>query len=212
MTTLPPQSAYNLLAATYDDAPNPLLALERRTLEPLLPDVRGSRVIDAAAGTGYWASRLIQRGARAISVDFCQAMLTLAPPPAVRADITHLPFPAECADLTVCAFGLGYAPGALTELMRVTRPGGVIFASDVHPDAIRAGWTRSFRYDKEEIAVEHHRYSLHDLQLPGLTLTALEEPRLGEPERELFAAAGRLHRFDEAARHPAIFVARWTRL
>jgi malonyl-CoA O-methyltransferase len=200
-----------LLAASYDETPNPLLALERRSLEPLLPDVRGKQVIDAAAGTGFWAAHCTRRGAHAIAVDFCQEMLRQAPLPAVLADMNNLPFPDQFADLSICAFGLGYSPGALAELRRVTRPGGVILVSDVHPDAIRSGWTRSFRHLDEVIAVEHQPYSLEDLRLPGLTLTALAQPALGEPERELFAQAGRLHRFDEAARQPAIFVARWTR-
>src|SRR5712671_7479326 len=172
MTALPPQSAYRLLAATYDEAPNPLLALERRSLEPLLPNLRGKQIIDAAAGTGYWTSRAIALGARAIAVDFCQEMLRMAPRPAVLADINHLPLANESADVTICAFGLGYAPGALAELQRVTRRGGVILASDVHPDAIRAGWTRTFHHDSEVITVEHKPYSLEDLRLPGLTLTA----------------------------------------
>jgi malonyl-CoA O-methyltransferase len=212
VTTLPPQSAYRLLAANYEEAPNPLLALERRSLAPLLPDVRGKHVIDAAAGKGYWATHCIRRGAAAIAVDFCEEMLRNAPRPAVLADMNHLPFPGEFADLTICALGLGYAPHALAELRRVTRPGGVILASDVHPDAIRAGWTRTFRHGNEVIDVEHQRYSLEELRGAGLSLTALVEPSFGEPERELFAQAGRLHRFDEATRQPAIFVARWTRL
>jgi len=211
MTTLPAQSSYRLLAATYDEAPNPLLALERRTLEPLLPDVYGKQVIDAAAGTGYWAAHCIQSGARAIAVDFCREMLAIGPRPAVLADMNQLPFRDECADVTICAFALGYAPHGLAELRRLTRPGGVILVSDVHPEALRAGWTRTFRHRDDVIAVEHEPYSLEDLRLPGLRLTALVEPKLGEPERAVFDKAGRLHRFDEATRHAAIFVARWTR-
>jgi hypothetical protein len=37
MTTLQPADAYRLLARDYDTALNPMLALEQRTMTPLLP-------------------------------------------------------------------------------------------------------------------------------------------------------------------------------
>ncbi len=41
-------AAHRLWAATYDEAPNPLLALEGRLLKPLLPRTRGLLVVDVA--------------------------------------------------------------------------------------------------------------------------------------------------------------------
>jgi hypothetical protein len=104
---------------------------------------------------------------------------------------------------------MGYAPGCLPELARITRKGGTILVSDVHPDAIRRGWTRTFSHPAGTIEVTHHLYTLADLVAPDLRLDALHEPRFGEPEREVFAKAGKLVAFDEAARYPALFVARW---
>ncbi|HXP85556.1 MAG TPA: class I SAM-dependent methyltransferase [Bryobacteraceae bacterium] len=211
MTALLAQAAYRILAQDYDTQPNALLNLEERTLGPLLDDLRGQRVVDAAAGTGRWARYCEQRGARAVSVDSCREMLNHTESLAVVADVNRLPLKDGCADATICAFALGYAPACLAELCRITRRGGVVFASDVHPDAIRRGWTRTFRSGGELVEVAHHPYSLKDLRVPGLELTLLLEPCLGPPEREIFAKLGRLHRFDEAARGPAIFVARWVR-
>jgi malonyl-CoA O-methyltransferase len=237
VTALAPLEAYRLLAAEYDRALNPVVALERRTLVDALPSLRGKTVIDAAAGTGYWAGLCAERGARALAVDFCWEMLvgralacaglepgwggsTQAPMSGAEAprklklalhrlagDLRALPFANGCGDLTICAFGVGYAPGCMTELRRVTRRGGTVIVSDVHPDAIGRGWTRSFRHHGRTIEVEHARYKIDDLTVPGLRLDELREPCFGEPERSIFESAGKAFAADSV---PAIFVARWT--
>jgi len=212
VTTLAPIDAYRLLAQNYDASPNPLLPLEQRTMTLLFPPLRGARVIDAAAGTGLWASHCQTEGAQTIAADFCIEMLASAPRPAVLADANRLPLPGDFADVTICAFALGYAPGCLPELARVTRKGAAVLVSDVHPDAIRSGWTRTFRHPTGAISVAHHPYALGDLVAPGLRLDFLIERRFGELERAVFEKAGKLAAFEEATRHPAIFVARWTKV
>ena len=124
----------------------------------------GLTVVDVAAGTGRWARALQRkRGARAIAVDFCHEMLRIAPIPAVQADATHLPLPDASADVVICAFALGYAPACFAELARITRPGGMLLVSDVHPEALSRGWTRSFRHRGEAIQVRDQPYELADL-------------------------------------------------
>jgi malonyl-CoA O-methyltransferase len=209
MTVLAPREAYQRLAEDYDSSPNALIALEQRTMAPLLPDkLEGSTVVDVASGTGRWArlceQRGGQRGARVITVDFCAEMR-----PSVLADAARLPLPDASADVTICAFALGYAPECFAELVRITRPGGTLLVSDVHPEALKRGWTRSFRHRGEVIQVADQPYALADLSAPALRLTCLLEPHLGPPEREFFERSGHLGRFDEACREPAIFVARW---
>ncbi len=211
MTTLQPGEAYKLLARNYDSAPNPMLALQERVMIPLLPELPGATVIDVAAGTGRWAVYCKARGALTIAADFCFEMLAHAPRPAVLADANRLPFSNGAADLTICAFALGYAPACISELARITRRGGVVLVSDVHPDAIRRGWTRTFRHGGDVIEVAHQRYELEDLGVPGLKLDCLIEPKFGERERTVFAEAGKLAMFEDAARHAAIFVTRWTK-
>lgn len=207
MTVLAPREAYRRLAADYDSSPNALIALEERILRPLIPEkLRGCTVIDVASGTGRWARHCAKRGARAIAMDFCFEMR-----PDVQADARRLPLPDAAADATICAFALGYAPESFAELARITRPGGMILVSDVHPDALKHGWTRSFRHGAEVIQVADQPYEFADLDAAGLELECLLEPHLGPPEREIFERAGRLDRFEEACREPAIFVARWIR-
>ena len=212
MNTLQPDEAYRLLAPDYDSAPNPMLTLEQRTVALLLPPLRGATMVDAAAGTGRWASYCRARGARTVAADFCADMLTRAPRPAVQADVNRLPLSGGIADVTICAFALGYAPGCLPELARITRKGGAVLVSDVHPGAIRRGWTRTFRRGAEVISVAHQHYALSDLAAKRLRLDFFIERRFGEPERAVFGRAGKLDTFEETARHPAIFVVRWTKI
>jgi malonyl-CoA O-methyltransferase len=203
------KAAYALLASDYDRAPNALVSLEQRTLAPLLPPLAGKTVIDVAAGTGRWAAYCSARAARALAIDSCREMLEHSISPAIQADAARLPLPDSVADLTICAFALGYAPACFTELARITRPGGTLLISDVHPNALASGWTRSFRHNGSVIEVAHERYALADLRAPELQLTTLEEPHLGHPEREIYATAGRLDLFHQARLVPAIFVASW---
>jgi len=209
VTALESQEAYALLAADYDRAPNALVSLEHRTLAPLLLELAGKTVIDVAAGTGRWAAYCSARDAHAIAIDSCREMLEQSSSPAIQADAARLPLPDSCADITICAFALGYAPAAFAELARITRPGGTLLVSDVHPEALASGWTRSFRHNGAIIEVAHERYSLSDLRSPALHLINLEEPLLGEPEREIYATAHRLDLFNQSRLHPAIFVGVW---
>ncbi len=123
-----------------------------------------------------------------------------------------LPFPDASADLTLCAFALSYLPRAcLTELARITRPGGLVFVSDMHPAAAARGWTRSFRASGKVIAIRTRAYTLDDLRTPGLTLLRLVEAPFGEAERSIFERAGKLAHFRDARRGPAVYVAKFIR-
>jgi malonyl-CoA O-methyltransferase len=207
MTVLPAREAYRRLAEDYDSSPNALIALEERFMTPLIPEtLAGCMVIDVGSGTGRWSRICRSRGAWAIGLDFCFEMR-----PMVQGDATRLPFPDASADLTICAFALGYAPECFEELIRITRPGGAVLVSDVHPDALKRGWTRSFRSRGEVIQVADTAYSLADLRAPHAELSCLMEPRLGAPERGIFEQAGRRDLYEEACSAPAIFVGRWVR-
>ncbi len=199
--------AYERIAPFYDTTPNPLLALEQRILEPLLPNLEGRTIADIGAGTGRWLHRL--RGARGIAIDVSAAMLSNAPAPRMVADARALPLRDAMADAVLCTFTLGYAPECFAELVRITRPGGTLIVTDVHPDAIARGWRRTFCAEGETIEPPHHNYRIEQLTHPALTRTHLMEPYLGEPERPLFADKPQL--FEPACAHPAIFVGIWTK-
>ena len=212
MTVLDPLEGHALWAKTYDAAPNPVVSLEQRTLLRLVPRLNGLTVADIACGTGRWARALQPRAKSVVSVDLCPQMLLHAPTPRLVADAAALPLRDSSVDVTICSLSLSYAGvGCLAELSRITRPGGRVLVSDVHPGALRSGWKRSFRVDGEEIALAFRPYDFWDLLHPNLALLDIQEVSFGDSDREVFASAGRSDRFKAMASAPAVFVAMWVR-
>lgn len=101
--------------------------LEMSVVEPY---ARGKRVLEAGCGTGLMLSRIDRVATQAVGVDLSSGMLGRARDrglTVVQGSITALPFGEATFD-TVCSFKvLAHVPDierALSELARVTRPGG----------------------------------------------------------------------------------------
>lgn len=224
--TLGVEEGYRLWAESYDRTPNPLLALEERVLRIVLPEVHGKRVLDLGCGTGRWLQKLARLGPRLVlGVDLSPEMLVKArahdgsDANVVCARCECLPFRNACADLIVCSFTVGYLPDlyAFTrEVARVAAPSATVLISDFHPQANERGWRRSFRRGEQEIQVRSFVRSLDELGRPfadcGFQVQEVVEAALGEPERAIFAAAGRVELFAAAAEAgSAIFITRLQR-
>jgi ubiquinone/menaquinone biosynthesis C-methylase UbiE len=108
---------------------------------PRLADVAGIRpgqaVLDVACGTGIVARTVADRlggDGRVVGLDLNEAMLTVArrirPDLEWRhGDVAALPFPDGRFDAVLCQMALMFFPdltGALREMARVARPGGVV--------------------------------------------------------------------------------------
>ena len=208
---------YSLWAGTWDTAPSPIVALERRALLPWLERLHSRRAIDIGCGTGRWAAVL-----SAIGVDVSPAMLAIAATkPGLRgrlavADAGLLPIANRTADLVLCALTLAHVrnhAAALRELSRILEPGGTLILSDFHPAAIARGWRRTFRHDGQVYEIETHPYTVDQLLTMGrdanLSCQECCEATIGESERELFHLAGRPDLFEAACQTPAILATRW---
>jgi SAM-dependent methyltransferase len=214
-----PVEGYRLWAASYDDADNALLALEMRTLSSRLGDVSGRRILDAGSGTGRWMNWAQTRGARVFGVDACREMILKAERKpgldgrSALADIRSIPLNDDAVDLTLCSFTMGYLPSpgpVFRELARVSRQ---VIVGDLHPDAARAGWTRSFRAGDRVYQLLHHQHSIAELddcaRSAGLVPAWRTEASFAEPEREIFRRAGKEKLFDEACLVPAVLITVW---
>lgn len=105
--------------------------LESGIVEPL---ARGKRVLEAGCGTGLVLSRIAKTAQRAVGIDLSPGMLAKAHQRGLEttlASVTNLPFAEDTFDVT-CSFKvLAHIENiqlAMAELLRVTRPGGVVVA------------------------------------------------------------------------------------
>jgi ubiquinone/menaquinone biosynthesis C-methylase UbiE len=141
---VPTREGYDLWAQIYDDADNPLIALETMQFRSLLGDVRGLTVADIGCGTGRHALAMAEAGATVIGVDFSMGMLAKAKakPGAgtvhfVRHDVAMgLPFVSRAFDRVTCCLVLGHIgdlTGMLCEMARICRVGGFVCLSGFHP-------------------------------------------------------------------------------
>lgn len=215
---------HRIWSETYDDYPNPLLALETRILAGWLVPWEGQRVVDVGCGTGRWTAYARDRGARVAGIDLCFEMLLRA---ASKPDLAghlvlgsaeSLPLAGGVANLVMCSFSLGYvtdAAAAIREMARICDHGGRLVVSDLHPEAVAAGWKRAFRAGDAAYEIVHWAHSTSALleagSAAGLQLERAASACFGTPERAIFQRSGREHLFDQASRVPALWTAAWTK-
>ncbi len=221
---LSPADAYRLWSLTYDSDPNPLLSLETRTLIGKLDDIGGRVFIDVACGTARWMVWAAGMGAHAFGLDLSSDMLdTARPKPGVagcliQADACCLPLIQQCADIVICSFAIGYVPDPeplLNELRRIARRRGTVVISDIHPEALKAGWRRTFRGASDVFEIKNHFHTYRQLREggvnAGLELKEVFEPCFGEPEHVIIRNAGKDEMISRTSNVPAILASVWQR-
>ncbi|MEU3190992.1 demethylmenaquinone methyltransferase [Streptomyces sp. NPDC006992] len=134
------------VAARYD-LTNDVLSLGqtrlwRRAVADAVDARPGERVLDLAAGTGTSSLPFVEAGAFTVPCDFSLGMLREGKRrhswmPFTAGDATRLPFADAVFDAVTISFGLRNVSAvdtALTELLRVTKPGGrVLICEFSHP-------------------------------------------------------------------------------
>lgn len=143
--------SYDRIAADYsayvDHAPYNAL-YERPAMLSLLPDLNGLRILDAGCGSGWYAERLLERGAAVDAIDASAAMVDHARKrinaPEARfslrvADLAdRLPFDDSTFDGVVSPLVLHYLKDwrpTLREMNRVMKREGWLLFSTHHPAA-----------------------------------------------------------------------------
>lgn len=129
---------FDEVAPTYD-LTNTLLSFGRdhswrKKVAKAVDPSSGKAILDLAAGTGASSVAFAKPGVRVVAGDFSEGMLAVGRKrhpelEFVFADATKLPFKAAEFDATTISFGLRNVvdvPKALSEMFRVTKPGGRI--------------------------------------------------------------------------------------
>jgi cytosine/adenosine deaminase-related metal-dependent hydrolase/ubiquinone/menaquinone biosynthesis C-methylase UbiE len=218
---LTPAEGYRLWANTYDNECNPMLSLEQRILEPLLPSLAGLDVIDLGCGTGRWLNTLKDKKARSLlGVDFSPEMLRVARSKLDSAaniecaDCENASLQNSSADLILCNFVLSYVEGAakLLEIAgQALRPGGSLFITDIHPQtSADLNWRRGVNVQQtfQEIRTQHRtiREVIGLCQKVKLRVALFIQQPFGDEERRTFEKNGKVEYFDRICERPAIYV------
>lgn len=213
--------AFNQWAEVYDTAPNPLLLLEERIAKPLLPTAVGGKIMDVGCGTGRWLQHLESLApASLIGMDYSPAMLkrarakVSADTKLQHAECSSLPGDNNSFSFVIASFVLSYIkdlPDFARQCARILQPGGRMLISDMHPTtALEKGWTRSFRLNGETTDLAVYSRPLTEIaaafQENGFEERLVIEPSFGEPEKVVFAQAGKLDEYEALVGVPAIYV------
>jgi ubiquinone/menaquinone biosynthesis C-methylase UbiE len=222
MTQVSALEGHRLWAPVYDAAINPLVALERRSMQGLLENLRPSTFLDIACGTGQWLRHFQCAGSEVFGIDASFEMLNeTRKVPAIKgrvilAHAEYIPVCSSTSDLVLCSLSLGYFGDinlAFGEFARASKPGGYIAVSDIHPEALMAGWKRAFKLGRERYDIAHYLRTLDDIECAatnaGLKRKVLRTIRFGMPELPLFQRAGKEDLFWSAKTVPALFAGLW---
>jgi len=186
------EEGYAQWAQVYDQQANALIAVEEKLTEPILQSLTFNYVLDLGTGTGRYALRLAQNGARVVALDQSEAMLTVARERAAKAGINlffdqhdleeELPIGDDTFDLVISALTLSHVEDlglVASEAYRVLKPGGHFLITDFHPRIIDEGWRAQFTSAGITYLLptaSHTRESYTDaLTEAGFTITTLQE-------------------------------------
>ncbi|MCX4246489.1 class I SAM-dependent methyltransferase [Paraliomyxa miuraensis] len=186
------RAGYERWSSSYDEPGNPLIAIEQPVVWRLLESIEPGYALDLACGTGRHAGRLVELGHRVVGVDLTPQMLRKAQlnvPQAsfLEGDLRAIPLPGGELDLVVCGLALAHVAdlhGAMAELARVVRPGGIAILSVLHPFLAHLGWHAPFEdeHGRRRFVREHahdHAAYLDAFRRAGLRVRDCVEPRLG---------------------------------
>jgi SAM-dependent methyltransferase len=155
------RDAYRLWAPNYADE-TATSALDEELAHEMLSGLPHTRLLDAGCGIG----RRIHDIPGAIGIDLSPDMLAAGQARnVVVGDVREMPFASDRFDMVWCRLVLGHIPNPLLayrEFSRICAPGGYIFVTDFHPDAVAAGHQRTMTgKDRKVYTIEHYVHGNH---------------------------------------------------
>jgi malonyl-CoA O-methyltransferase len=163
--------------------------LDNTLARDMLMGLPQRRLLDAGCGVG----RRIAQIPGAIGIDRSAEMLAAGGNQnTIQGDVCAMPFAANIFDMVWCRLVLGHlleTRSAYRELARVCAPGGYVFVTDFHPDAVAAGHQRTFTDDAGKVhAIEHyvHRTHIEVARDAGLMLVERKDAVIDESIRHFY--------------------------
>lgn len=182
------REANRLWASTYASE-TVACSLDEELTHLLLSDLPRSRLLDAGCGAGH----RIRDIPAAVGIDLSPEMLAAGGVQnVVSGDIRAMPFAASEFDMVWCRLVLGYLQDPLPayqEFCRVCMPGGYVFVTDFHPDAVLAEHRRTFNDEAGVVhEIENYVHTNH-VELgsrAGLSLVMSRDGTVGPSVRNFY--------------------------
>lgn len=207
--------AYDRWAATYDDQPgNLMIYLDDEVFTAMMESVavENQVVADIGCGTGrHWPKLLAHHPLRLIGYDVSAEMLDKLRRkfPAAETHVLkeHLlpELPDGTCDMIICNLALGYMknlPATLQEWDRVLKNGGLVFITDMHPEALQKGAERSFAHGKEKVVIKNYLHTFPQIQALAKALHWKEqgftERRVDEAIKFFYEKQNALHIYEQS--------------
>src|SRR2546421_3807578 len=165
------RAGYDAWAETYDETPNPLVALDRRHTLGLLRPAPGERILEAGCGTGANLRALVGAGSLPVGLDLSRGMLRVARRavggvPLAQADLDgELPLRPQAFDAVLCALVGEHlrAPWRFFgEAHAAMVPGARLVFSVFHPALAAAGIEANFERGGVEYRLGAHPHTVDD--------------------------------------------------
>lgn len=188
VSRLDAREAYRLWAPIYL-AETATSFLDEELAQEMLRGLPHTKLLDAGCGIG----RRIAAVPGAIGIDASPEMLAAGGARNVVAgDVRAMAFASDSFDMVWCRLVLGHIPDPLLayqEFARVCMPGGHVFVTDFHSDAIAAGHQRTFTDQIGTVhEVEHYVHGNHTqfAEAAGLSLVAQRDGVVGPSIRDFY--------------------------
>ncbi|HEV7780205.1 MAG TPA: class I SAM-dependent methyltransferase [Chitinophagaceae bacterium] len=172
-----PREAYDVWALAYDNQPgNLMLDLDEQITGEFLAtkDLAGKTVADIGCGTGrHWKKIVEKNPARLAGFDVSTGMLKKLKEKfpasetfALKSNRLEGLDSASC-DIIISTLTIAHIENigdAFSEWNRVLKPGGEIFITENHPEALARGGQRTFKHEGKLISVRNHIHSLEKIR------------------------------------------------
>jgi len=145
-----------------------MLDLDEALFSDLIKDVSftNKTIVDIGCGTGrHWKKIYAKQPAKLIGLDVSEGMLKMLKKKHPKAE-THkleanktIPLPAGSCDVIITTLALAHIKNieqAFEEWGRILKPGGELFITDYHPDALGKGGNRTFMHNGKTMAIKNY--------------------------------------------------------
>ena len=187
----------------YDAQPgNLMLDLDEVLFSSLIKDIslQNKTIADIGCGTGrHWKKLYAKQPAKLIGLDVSEGMLKMLKEKHPQAEVYRLetnepiPLSTNSCDVIISTLALAHIKNieeAFAEWDRILKPGGEIFITDYHPDALGKGGNRTFMYNGKTIAIKNYVHPISAIKILAdklnFSILKIEEKKINETVKHYY--------------------------